>query len=54
MFDFKSKRIINVIECENTLKFFNNNINFFNSNLIIINNKEYQIYKLFFDCKKKK
>lgn len=54
MFDFKSKRIINVVECENTLKFFNNNINSFNSNLIIINNKEYQIYKLFFDCKKRK
>ena len=53
MFDCKSKRKINVIECGNTLKYFNNIIHS-DTNLIIINNKEYKIYKLFFDYKKRK
>ena len=53
MFDCKSKRKINVIECENTLKYFSHIIDT-ESNLIVVNNKEYKIYKFFFDCKKRK
>ena len=54
MFDSKSRGKINIFECENTLKYFNNFFKNYDNELIIINNKEYAIYKFFFDCKKYK
>lgn len=53
MFDSLSKVKINIYECENALKYIEKIIKSNESNLIVINNKDFYIYKFFFNCKKK-